>query len=231
MSEKNSSRETFEEFRKSFFYGSRSDLSFKFLDHLTDEQASELIQKLFRHVITAIDTGETEPLKQAMLEGQSVANSQPSGFIYNKGPFTSFTKDPAGAKLTMLTSSGHFPEDRDPEPFGTKGMSQEEAEKRIFDFIKEKPVLTEIPFSLAPDKLRVRHGGYDIRATLQDHNVTFPWQRVKELLEEGVIGELTDCAYSFVGACSQKRLMKEVIPEWVRLMKNNGVDGVLLVPV
>ena len=54
------SPETFEEFRKSFFYGSRSDMSFKFLDHLSDEQGTDFLQKLFRNVITSIDTGDSD---------------------------------------------------------------------------------------------------------------------------------------------------------------------------
>ncbi|MBW2682526.1 MAG: hypothetical protein JRC69_03075, partial [Deltaproteobacteria bacterium] len=53
MSENTKTLETFEEFRKSFFYGSRSDMSFKFLDHLSDEQGADFLQKLFRDVITS----------------------------------------------------------------------------------------------------------------------------------------------------------------------------------
>ncbi len=231
MSENTKSPETFEEFRKSFFYGSRSDMSFKFLDHLSDEQGADFLQKLFRDVITSIDTGDTDLLKQTVLEGQAAAHAHPDTFSYSEGTFAPFTVNPADAKFTMLTSSGHYPAYNDPEPLGIKEMSQSEAERRIFDFLKEKPVLSEIPFSISPDELKVRHGGYDTRASLEDPNVTFPWQRMNELQEDGVIGRLTENGYSFIGACSQKRLMKDVIPEWIRLMKENGVDGAILIPV
>jgi len=231
MAEKNNSPESFEEFRKSFFYGSRSDMSFKFLDHLSDSQAAEFLRELFRDVITCIDTDDTERLKQTVLAGQTAAHSDPETFAYDEGSFTPFSKDPSLAKFTLLTSSGHFTVDDDPEPFGIKSMTQREAEERIFDFIREKPELSKIPFSLPGENLRVRHGGYDIRASLADPNVTFPWQRMSELQRDGVVGELTEYAYSFTGACSQKRLIKKVLPGWIRLMQDNEVDGAILIPV
>jgi len=47
----------------------------------------------------------------------------------------------------------------DPQPFGLKKMTQAEAEARIFDFLKEEPVLCEIPREARPEDLEVRHGG------------------------------------------------------------------------
>ena len=44
--EKENQPESFEAFIKSFFYGKRSDLSFKFLSDLTPEDASIFIQSL-----------------------------------------------------------------------------------------------------------------------------------------------------------------------------------------
>ena len=37
---------------------------------------------------------------------------------------------------------------------------------------------------------------------------------LKELATEGIIGELAEENYSFVGATSQKRLLNEAAPEW-----------------
>jgi hypothetical protein len=231
MSKNSQQIETFEEFRRSFFYGTRSDMSFKFLDHLTDEEGSAFLSKLFTDVTAAIDSGETKQLKKTLIEGQSAAHAHPSNFTYRNGPFSPFAKDLAEGNFTMLTSSGHFPAGMDPKPFGAENMSQDEAENRIRDFLKEKPKLSEIPFSISPEQLRVRHGGYDIQATRQDPNVTFPWERLKELQAEGLIGSLTEYCYSFVGACSQKRLIKKALPAWIELMKIHRVDGALLIPV
>lgn len=226
-----SEKETFEEFRKSFFYGSRSDMNFKFMDHMDDEEASAFLQKLFHKIINSLDANDPHLLKETLLEGQVAGYLRQKNFDYDEGPFVPFAKDPAEATLTLLTSSGHFVKSDDPKPFGIEGMTQEEAEKRIFDSLKEKPILSDIPFSIEPEQLTVRHGGYDIRAAQRDGNVTFPWQRLKELQQEGVIGKLTDSAYSFVGACSQKRLIKQVLPEWVEKLKTTGADAALLVPV
>ena len=79
--------------------------------------------------------------------------------------------------------------------------------------------------------MRVRDGGYDIRAAQDDPNVVFPAKRLRELKKEGVIGKLASKAYSFVGACSQKVLLKKVAPQWVTMFMQQKIDAALLVPV
>lgn len=231
MTEESTPKESFEEFRKSFFYGSRSDMTFKFLDHLTDDEGSEVLCRLFKSVTSAIDSGDVSQLKTVMIEGQAAAHAHPQNFLYDDGPFTPFPKKPEESKFTMLTSSGHFSAENDPQPFGVSDMSQKEAEERIMDFLKIEPTLTEIPFSISKENLKVRHGGYDVTATQQDANVTFPWKRLLELKDDGEIGSLTEFAYSFVGACSQTRLNKKVLPGWINQMQENRVDGAILIPV
>ncbi len=180
MTDTSMKKESFEEFRKSFFYGSRSDMTFKFLDLLDDDAGAEFLCKLFRTVTYSLDTGDLDQLKKVMLQGQTAAHAHPQNFIYEDGPFTPLGKKVQLSKLTMLTSSGHFKGSDDPQPFGVLNMSQKEAEERIFDFLRIEPTLSKVPFSIEPEDLRVRHGGYDVSATLQDPNVTFPWQRLKE---------------------------------------------------
>jgi hypothetical protein len=84
-----------------------------------------------------------------------------------------------------LSSSGHFVEGDDPKPFGMENMSQKEAEDRIIDFLKEEPLLSEIPIQTPENKLRVRHGGYDIHGAKTDPNVNFPITRLRELEDDG----------------------------------------------
>ena len=76
-----------------------------------------------------------------------------------------------------------------------------------------------------------RHGGYDIRAAEKDANSVFPIDRLREFVAEGVIGELNQTAYSFVGATSQIALKKIYAPKWALMLKEQAVDAVLLVPV
>ena len=226
-----STDESFAEFKNSFFYGKRSDLSFKFLEHMEEEDAAAFLQHLFSSIIDGIDAGDLNQIKSALIEGQTGGYERQKHFAYDNGPFTPLRKDIKDLKLILITSSGHFLEGDDPQPFGVADMTQEEAEKRIFDSIKEKPLLSEIPFATTPDKLRVRHGGYDIRAARLDANVVFPWQRLIELVEQNQIGSLTTNAYSFVGACSQKRLLNETLPNWITIFQESGADAALLVPV
>jgi hypothetical protein len=122
-------------------------------------------------------------------------------------------------------------EGEDPEPFGVRDMTQEEATGRIMEFLKAPPKLCAIPSNTPSASLCVRHGGYDVRAARTDPNVVFALDRLRELEEEGAIGDLAPSSYSFVGACSQLRLLKEAAPEWVGRLKREAVDALFLVPV
>lgn len=223
--------ESFEAFIKSFFYGKRSDLSFKFISDLTPENASLFIQNLFKDLMDSFDDGDLERIRQRVLQGQIEGYKEQKNFEYDDGPFYPLQKPLSAIKLSLLTSSGHFLKRCDPKPLGVENMTQEEAERRIFDSLKEAPQLSEIPFDSKPDELLVRHGGYDIRAALKDPNVSFPYQRMVNLKDQGVFADLISNAYSFVGACSQKRLLKKTLPDWVDKFMDLGVDAVVLVPV
>ena len=173
------------------------------MSDLTQEDALIFIQNLFKDVINSLDDG----------------------------PFHLLNKALSSIKLSLLTSSGHFLKEYDPKPLGVENMTQEEAERRVFDFLREAPQLSEIPFNSNPEDLMARHGGYDIRAAIKDPNVSFPYQRMMNLKDQGEFAELTLNAYSFVGACSQKRLLKKTLPGWVDKFISQGVNAVVLVPV
>ena len=140
------------------------------------------------------------------------------------------TKSLARSRVALFTSSGHFLEGDDPEPFGIKNMTQEEAESRVKDFVKGVPQLSIIPSNTPADQLRVRHCGYDVECAANDPNVIFPLELLNEMVGEGFIGELAPEAYSFIGACSQLRLNKKEGPKWVEHLRQQHVDSVLLVP-
>ena len=222
--------ESFEQFRKSFSYGSRNDLTFKFLANLSNEEAAEFIQGLFLKLGNSYDGGNVERIWEHIIQGQAQGYSSRVEWTYPEGPFQPLGKPLARCRLALLTSSGHFVEGDDPEPLGVKNMTQDEAVRRVKEFLKEEPRLSPIPLGTPVEKLRVRHGGYDIRGAQADPNVVFPLERLRELKSEGVIGELAPEAYSFVGACAQTRLFKESGPHWVRMLKEKGVDAALLVP-
>lgn len=229
--EDSQTKESFEDFIKSFFYGSRSDLSFKFLSDLSERTASTFIADLFQDAIDAIDDNDLGRIKQRILQGQMMGYKEQKNFDYDDGPFQALDQPVSSMKLTLITSSGHFLKDQDPKPLGVENMTQQEAEKRVFDFLKEEPQLSKITFSSRPDQIKIRHGGYDIRAAAKDPNVSFPYQAMNILDQEGMIGNLTGSGYSFVGACSQKRLLKKTLPRWIEKFKKEEVQAAVLVPV
>ncbi len=226
-------QETLEEFRRSFFYGSRTDLLFKFLGskEQTDEQAAEFLRGLLEHLGEAFDSGDYDRVLQYCVRSQIQAytpseGSQPT-FQYESAPWTPLRKPLSESRIALLSAGGLYVEGDD--PLGPDGPSQEEAVPRIQEFLRSPPILSVIPRDVAPERICIRHPGYDIRGALKDYNTVFPLDRLKELEDEGVFGELADEHYSFVGASSQKRLLSEAAPQWAERFKQKQLDAILLV--
>jgi hypothetical protein len=222
--------ETFAEFKTSFSYGSRTDLNFKFLKGLPEAEAAQFFQDLLWKLGDFLDDGDASRLANHVRDWQAQGYAAPTSWAYDDSPFTPLTKPLNQTRLALITSSGHFVAGHDPEPFGVPDMSQEEAAKRISEFLREQPGLSAIPVATTPEALRVRHGGYDIRGAQADHNVVLPLERLRDLAAEGVL-DLHDTAYSFVGATAQNRLMKDAGPQWVSQFLEEGIEAALLVPV
>ena len=73
--------------------------------------------------------------------------------------------------------------------------------------------------------------GFDRTAVMRDINVTFPIDRLRELVDRGTLGELSERFYSFMGANRDpKRIVEETGPEVARKLLEGGVDAVLLTP-
>ncbi len=226
--------ESFEDFKTSFSYGTRSDLSFKFLKAMPDEQAADFIQSLLFEVGEAYDTGDLAPIirlaYEAQIAGYAPNPDRPSRWRYDDRPFTPLTKPLADSRVGLMTSSGHFVDGDDPEPFGVTNMTQAEAEERISEFLREAPSLSSIPIDTPASDLRVRHGGYDVRSAKRDHNVSFPRDSLVRAAEQGRIGSVAETLYSFTGAAAQGRV-KQLAPKWAATIADAGIDVLLLVPV
>ncbi len=225
------SGETFVEYKDSFSYGSRPDLSFKFLKGLSEEEAATFLHDLITKVGEAIDDGDATRIIEHVTQGQIEAYSKPTQWAYDDGPFAKLAKPVRESRIGLLTSTGHFLEGKDPEPFGVKNMTQAEAVERITDFVKSTPELSEIPADVPADQLLVRHGGYDIRGVQADRNVALPIDRMTELAAEGVIGDFASPAYSFVGAAAQTPISRKLAPKWADMFKERQIEGAVLVPV
>ncbi len=223
--------ETLEDFKDSFFYGSRSDLNFKFLSDLEEAEAGQFFKDLLWKLGDASNDGLLDPVLDHIFDWQIKAYTGKPRWTYEDKPFTPLGKPVSKTRVGLLTSSGHFVDGDDPNPFGVENMTQKEAEERIMEFIKNPPQLSIIPIDTPKEKLRVRHGGYDTRSAKIDPNCVLPIDRMKELAASGQIGEFHPKAYSFVGATAQTPINKKVGPAWAEMLKAESVEAVVLVPV
>ena len=79
---------SFEEFKKSFTYGSRNDLNFKFLAGLSDEDAATFFQELLWKLGDTLDDGSADRLIAHATTWQVRAYAGESSTAYDEGPFT-----------------------------------------------------------------------------------------------------------------------------------------------
>lgn len=90
-----------------------------------------------------------------------------------------------------------------------------------------------IPSSMPPADIVQSHTsiGFDRTAILRDLNVTFPIERLRELVGDRVIGGLAPNHYSFMGALRDvTKLEGEGGPEVARRLREDGAEVVLLTP-
>ena len=79
------------------------------------------------------------------------------------------------------------------------------------------------------DEIRIWHPGYDTGPATKDINCIFPIDRFRELESEGVVGELAETNYAFMGLIPDPtELIESKAPEVARKLKEDGVDAVFL---
>ncbi len=89
-----------------------------------------------------------------------------------------------------------------------------------------------IPRDVPTAELRTAHFAYDQTDARSDPNVVFPIDTLRNLVAEGVLGELANHAYTFMGGIySARRVREEVAPALRQRLQDERVDIALLVPV
>ena len=72
---------------------------------------------------------------------------------------------------------------------------------------------------------------FDRTETFRDINITYPVDRLEELVNQGKIGSLSDDYYSFMGALNDvSGLIENSGPALADILKKDGIDVVILVP-
>ena len=87
----------------------------------------------------------------------------------------------------------------------------------------------EIPDTSASSELMVSHGGYDNADVNKDINCMFPIDRLHELAEEGFIKSIAPIHIGFMGGGGNQEIFeKETGPKIAEILKEEGVDAVLM---
>ncbi len=86
-----------------------------------------------------------------------------------------------------------------------------------------------IPGKANAQDLMVSHGGYDNGDVNKDVNCMFPVDRLKELKEDGFIGDVAPTHIGFMGGGgNQEKFKNETGPAIAQILKEEGVDAVVL---
>jgi len=73
--------------------------------------------------------------------------------------------------------------------------------------------------------------GFDRVPTMRDVNISFPIDRLRELIARRELGDLGPSSYSFMGAQREvARIESETGPEVARRLRDEGVDVALITP-
>ncbi|MEL6984904.1 MAG: glycine/sarcosine/betaine reductase selenoprotein B family protein [Actinomycetota bacterium] len=97
---------------------------------------------------------------------------------------------------------------------------------------KDDTSIRVIPTDVDTGELRTAHFAYDQADARNDPNCVFPLDRLRELVDDGLIGSLCEESYGFMGGIySTRRLMTETAPLLEERCRAQEPDLVLLVPV
>lgn len=90
----------------------------------------------------------------------------------------------------------------------------------------------DIPIDIDPADLCVAHFGYDLGPARRDAGCVFPVRALRELRDEGVVGDLVDPALSFMGGIySARRVREQVAPRFRDFVVRERTDLAFLVPI
>jgi D-proline reductase (dithiol) PrdB len=134
--------------------------------------------------------------------------------VNHDSPWTPLRVPLASARVALVTSAGlHLRGDR--------------------PFERADPTFRQLPASVRHDQILQSHSsiGFDRSAIMQDVNVVFPIDRLRELADAHEIGDMAPTYYSFMGAQPDvSRIKDETSWQVAELLKADGVDLVVITP-
>lgn len=133
---------------------------------------------------------------------------------HETAPFVRLAKPLASCRATIVTTAGLHR--RGDPPFGPGEQTYRviPADTPAADIIQSHTSL-----------------GFDRVPIMRDVNITYPVDRLRELVARGALGGLAPNGYSFMGAQRElTRIESETGPEVARRLCEDGADVVLLTP-
>jgi len=133
-------------------------------------------------------------------------------------PFFSFKRGLSQARVALITTTGVYVQGQN--PFDVDAVLGDSSYRAI-------------PSDVEAADLRIAHTHYPHERALEDINVIFPVQRLRELRDEGVVGSITSSHYSFGFDLHVKELINPgngTAHAVARALKEDGVDAVFFTP-
>jgi D-proline reductase (dithiol) PrdB len=133
-------------------------------------------------------------------------------------PWTPMTRPLHECTLALITTAGVHLKSQTP-----------------FDMVDSNgdPTFRKIESTTAVNDLMITHDYYNHADADKDMNIVFPITRLREFVEEGVIGSLASKFYSFMGHIDGPHiptLIHKSTPDVIKGLKTDKVDVVLLIP-
>ena len=137
-------------------------------------------------------------------------------WVYNPDPppMTALKKPLSECKLALIASGGIY------------------ASGQIAFHFKDDLSYRQVDIETPTSSLRATHFAYDLTDARADPNVVFPLDSLKKCVSEGIVGELSNPAYTFMGGIYSSRKVRDILaPALADALEKDEVDVALMVPV
>ena len=129
--------------------------------------------------------------------------------------WTPLTKELPDSRTAFVTTAGVHP--KAVEPFDNEALEGDSS-------------FRVIPADVSSEELMVTHNHYEHSDADKDINCLFPIDRLRELASEGIVGEVSDQLYGFMGFNPQPDRIVASAEEVASNLTAANVDVVLLSP-
>lgn len=134
-------------------------------------------------------------------------------------PWTPLSKPLSECRLGLISSAGLSPPEEEPFDLEFRGGDP-----------SFRVIRSDIDVAQLIDHHRSR--SWDHSGVEKDRNLAFPIDRIRELVESGRIGSISEHFLSFMGSITAPgRLRRDHLPRAAEILVAEGVEVALLVPV